>query len=148
MFLSGASACDIVCFRPRYDAVRHTFQPPWYHRNVATEFNAIIQINEPYAGFDKGVHWLTPSMSAHGIAGSSYNGYMHSPVSDTPRYISEDSIWIMFESVYPMILTDNGKCAPYRDLDYRNFFSVSFSYLEFWLLYMINYYIKFFIAHG
>jgi homogentisate 1,2-dioxygenase len=114
-----------VCFRSRYDAVQHTFRPPWYHRNVATEFNAIIEINNPYSGFDKGVHWLTPCMSGHGIAGASYNGFSNSPVADEAMRVSEDSIWIMFESVYPMVLTEHGANAPHRDLEYRKFFSVS-----------------------
>ena len=121
---TGASACDIVCFRSRFDAVQHTFRPPWYHRNAATEFNAIIEISNPYSGFDKGVHWLTPTMSGHGIAGASYNGFSNAPVSDEATRISEDSIWIMFESIYPMILTEHGANAPHRDLEYRHFFSV------------------------
>jgi homogentisate 1,2-dioxygenase len=119
---TGASACDIVCFRPRFDSVKHTFRPPYYHRNCASEFNAIIEISSPYSGFDKGVHWLTPTMSAHGIAGASYNGFMASPPTDEPMMISEGSIWIMFESIYPMVLTDAGANSPHRDLAYREFF--------------------------
>mmetsp|Transcript_807 Transcript_807/g.1656 ORF Transcript_807/g.1656 Transcript_807/m.1656 type:complete len:1075 (-) Transcript_807:105-3329(-) len=121
---SGASACDFVCFRSRLDAVQHTFRPPWYHRNIATEFNAIIEINAPYNGFDKGVCWLTPCMTGHGIAGASYNGFMANGASDdSPTRISEGSIWIMFESIYPMVLTDTARNSPLRDKDYRQFFS-------------------------
>ena len=104
---TAASACDIVCFRARYDAVQHTFRPPWYHRNAATEFNAIIEINAPYSGFNKGTHWLTPTMTGHGIAGSSFNGFSNAPPSDEAMMISEGSIWIMFESIYPMVRRRN-----------------------------------------
>ena len=64
---NSASAFDFVCFRPRWDAVNHTWRPPYWHRNIATEFNAIIKISKPYSGFAQGVHWLTPCMTAHGI---------------------------------------------------------------------------------
>jgi homogentisate 1,2-dioxygenase len=121
---SGASACDLVCFRSRFDAVRHTFRPPWYHRNLASEFNAIIEIPSPYSGFDKGVHWLTPCMTAHGISGDSYNSFMaRSPASDDAVRISEGALWIMFETAYPLILTDSAATATSRDVPYpRNFF--------------------------
>ena len=80
-------------------------------------------MSRPYSGFDKGVHWLTPSMTAHGIAGDSYNGFMSAPPSEDASVISEGSIWIMFESVYPLILTDHGLNATHRDIQYpRNFF--------------------------
>lgn len=121
---SGASACDFVCFRNRFDAVRHTFRPPYYHRNLASEFNAIIQIDKPYSGFAQGVHWLTPSMTAHGISGASFNGFMSSPPNDDAILISNGSIWIMIESVYPLILTDGAAIASHRQSSYpRNFFT-------------------------
>jgi hypothetical protein len=42
---------------PSFDAARHTFRPPWYHRNVATEFNFIIELPQSYSGFEKGSYW-------------------------------------------------------------------------------------------
>lgn len=120
---TGASACDFVCFRPRWDAVSHTFRPPYWHRNLATEFNAIIKMATPYSGFNKGVHWLTPSMTGHGIAAASFNGFMNAPPSDDPHFISQDSIWIMFETAYPLILTDAGLNSPHRDTSYRAFWA-------------------------
>ena len=120
---NGASAFDFVCFRPRWDAVTHTWRPPYWHRNMATEFNAIIKINNPYSGFAQGVHWLTPCMTAHGISAASHNGFGGAPPDDEPRFISSDSIWIMFETVYPMILQDQAAEAPHRDANYREFFA-------------------------
>ena len=122
--MNGASACDLVCFRSRFDAAQHTFRPPYYHRNIATEFNMIIEIKAPYSGFQKGSHWLTPCMTAHGISGASFNEFMNSAKDDDPRMISEDSLWLMIETIYPLILTDIGASAQNRDVPYpRNFFS-------------------------
>ena len=90
---------------------------------MATEFNAIIKINNPYSGFARGVHWLTPCMTAHGISAASHNGFGGAPPDDEPRFISSDSIWIMFETVYPMILQDQAAEAPHREADYREFFA-------------------------
>ena len=123
MAQNSASAFDFVCFRPRWDAVTHTWRPPYWHRNMATEFNAIIKINNPYSGFAQGVHWLTPCMTAHGISAASHNGFGGAPPDDEPRFISSDSIWIMFETVYPMILQDQAAEAPHREADYREFFA-------------------------
>jgi len=120
---TSASACDIVCFRSRYDAVRHTFRPPYYHRNLATEFNFIVEMKAPYSGFSKGCHWLTPCMTAHGISGDTFNAAMARGGEEGTFRVSEESIWMMFESVYPMILTDEGAKAENRQPDYpRDFF--------------------------
>lgn len=123
--INGTSACDLVCFRSRYDAVQHTFRPPYYHRNIATEFNMIIEIKSPYSGFQKGSHWLTPCMTAHGISGDSFNGFISNYVNDDEaRIISEDSLWLMIETIYPLILTDIGAEEAHRDVLYpRNFFT-------------------------
>ncbi len=122
---TNASACDFVCFRGRWEAVDHTFRPPYYHRNAATEFNAIVRLDTPYSGFDTGVHWLTPLHTAHGIAAESYNRYTQKDVTSTelPSRVSENSIWIMFESSYPLTLTAHAISSPQRDPNYpRPFF--------------------------
>ena len=39
----GVDALDFVIFPPRWLAMQHTFRPPWFHRNVASEFMGLIQ---------------------------------------------------------------------------------------------------------
>lgn len=68
MHRRGNSACDVVAFVPRWDSVMHTFRPPWYHRNQATEFNGIVKMEGEYSGFMKGGSFLTPMFTAHGVA--------------------------------------------------------------------------------
>jgi fumarylacetoacetase len=39
----GVDAIDFVVFPPRWLAAEHTFRPPWFHRNVASEFMGLVQ---------------------------------------------------------------------------------------------------------
>ena len=39
----GVDNVDFVIFPPRWLAMEHTFRPPWFHRNVASEFMGLIQ---------------------------------------------------------------------------------------------------------
>ncbi len=38
----GVDTIDFVIFPPRILAMEHTFRPPWFHRNVASEFMGLI----------------------------------------------------------------------------------------------------------
>ncbi|WP_428268499.1 homogentisate 1,2-dioxygenase [Haliangium sp.] len=110
----GANLADFAVFPGRWDVAEHSFRPPYYHRNIATEFNGIVKIDEPYLGFDQGVCFLTPAMTPHGISGKGYLGAIEDSGagSDQPRRLSDDSLWIMFESALGIRLTawamDNG----------------------------------------
>jgi hypothetical protein len=44
--------------------------------------------------------------------------------SDAAHWISEGSIWMMFESIYPMVLTEAGVAMTNKETEYpRNFFT-------------------------
>lgn len=34
----GVAVCDFVIFPPRWMVSEHTFRPPYYHRNIMTEY--------------------------------------------------------------------------------------------------------------
>ncbi len=38
----GVDSIDFVVFPPRILTVEHTFRPPWFHRNIASEFMGLI----------------------------------------------------------------------------------------------------------
>ncbi len=99
----GTNLADFAVFRGRWDVAEHTFRPPYYHRNIATEFNAIIHIDEPYLGYEQGSCFLTPSMTPHGIGGAGYLRAIDG--QDTPKRLSDESVWIMFESALGVRLT-------------------------------------------
>ncbi len=38
----GSANCDFVIFPPRWLVMENTFRPPWYHRNVMSEFMGLV----------------------------------------------------------------------------------------------------------
>lgn len=40
---SGSSLVDLVLFPPRWMVAEHTFRPPYFHRNVMTEYMGLIE---------------------------------------------------------------------------------------------------------
>ena len=38
----GVDMIDFVIFPPRWLVMEHTFRPPWFHRNIASEFMGLI----------------------------------------------------------------------------------------------------------
>ena len=121
----GVSLIDFVAFVGRFDPTEDTFKPPFYHRNMTTEFNAIVALDAEYAGFKAGSSWLTPAFSPHGVAGSSTTGFLAAEYEavETPKRLSDDSLWIMFESGLPLVVARQMVEARFRDASYREFFS-------------------------
>jgi homogentisate 1,2-dioxygenase len=65
---AGVDAIDFVIFPPRILAMEHTFRPPWYHRNIASEFMGLITgvYDAKAEGFVAGGASLHNCMTAHG----------------------------------------------------------------------------------
>jgi homogentisate 1,2-dioxygenase len=64
----GVDAIDFVIFPPRILAMEHTFRPPWFHRNVASEFMGLIHgvYDAKAEGFLPGGASLHNCMTGHG----------------------------------------------------------------------------------
>jgi homogentisate 1,2-dioxygenase len=64
----GVSSIDFVIFPPRVLSMQDTFRPPWFHRNVASEFMGLIHgaYDAKAEGFSPGGASLHNSMSGHG----------------------------------------------------------------------------------
>jgi homogentisate 1,2-dioxygenase len=64
----GVDTLDFVIFPPRWLAAENTFRPPWFHRNVASEFMGLIegQYDAKSEGFRPGGASLHNCMSGHG----------------------------------------------------------------------------------
>ncbi|QEI08378.1 homogentisate 1,2-dioxygenase [Pigmentiphaga aceris] len=64
----GVDTIDFVIFPPRWLAAEDTFRPPWFHRNVASEFMGLIhgQYDAKAEGFQPGGASLHNCMSGHG----------------------------------------------------------------------------------
>jgi homogentisate 1,2-dioxygenase len=64
----GTANCDFVCFPPRWMVAEDTFRPPWFHRNVMSEFMGLIAgaYDAKAEGFAPGGASLHNCMSGHG----------------------------------------------------------------------------------
>jgi homogentisate 1,2-dioxygenase len=114
----GNNLADVIVFPGRWEVAEHTFRPPYYHRNVATEFSGIVAMPSPYAGFEQGGYFLTPSMTPHGIAGASHQKAIEA--GEEPRRLSDESLWVMFESVFGLRVTPWALASSNRDDSYHD----------------------------
>ncbi len=64
----GTANCDFVVFPPRWMVAEHSFRPPWFHRNVMSEFMGLVHgvYDAKVAGFLPGGASLHNCMSGHG----------------------------------------------------------------------------------
>ncbi len=76
-------AIDFAIFPPRWLAAEHTFRPPWFHRNVASEFMGLIHgvYDAKAAGFVPGGASLHNCMSGHGPDAQTFEKASHSDTS-------------------------------------------------------------------
>jgi len=94
----GVSNIDFVIFPPRILAAEDTFRPPWFHRNIASEFMGLIhgRYDAKAAGFSPGGASLHNSMSGHGPDAETFEKASHADNSK-PDVIT-DTMAFMFET--------------------------------------------------
>jgi len=65
---AGTANCDFVIFPPRWMVAEGTFRPPYFHRNVMSEFMGLVHgtYDAKAEGFLPGGASLHNSMSPHG----------------------------------------------------------------------------------
>jgi homogentisate 1,2-dioxygenase len=70
----GTANVDFAIFPPRWLVAQHTFRPPWFHRNVASEFMGLITgvYDAKAEGFVPGGASLHNCMSGHGPDAATY----------------------------------------------------------------------------
>ncbi|WP_215404309.1 homogentisate 1,2-dioxygenase [Janthinobacterium sp. JC611] len=91
-------AIDFAIFPPRWLAAEHTFRPPWFHRNVASEFMGLIHgvYDAKAAGFVPGGASLHNCMSGHGPDAQTFDKASHGDTS-APVKVG-DTMAFMFET--------------------------------------------------
>lgn len=98
----GTANLDFVIFPPRWLVAEHTFRPPWFHRNVASEFMGLIagvydaKEGGETGGFVPGGASLHNCMIGHGPDAASYDKAIVMD-SSAPHRISE-TMAFMFET--------------------------------------------------
>jgi homogentisate 1,2-dioxygenase len=96
---AGVANCDFVIFPDRWLVAENTFRPPWYHRNVMSEYMGLVfgQYDAKEEGFVPGGGSLHNSMSAHGPDLDAFEKASNAELK--PQKIS-DTLAFMFESRY------------------------------------------------
>lgn len=94
----GTAIADFVIFPPRWLVAENTFRPPWYHRNVMSEFMGLISGDYDAkigGGFRPAGASLHNIMSAHGPDENAHT--KASNVELKPQKVGEGSMAFMFE---------------------------------------------------
>ena len=93
----GTANCDFVIFPPRWTVAEHTFRPPWFHRNIMSEFMGLIHgaYDAKEGGFSPGGASLHNCMNGHGPDVASYEKAIAADLR--PAKIA-DTMAFMFES--------------------------------------------------
>jgi homogentisate 1,2-dioxygenase len=94
----GTDTIDFVVFPPRILAMEHTFRPPWFHRNVASEFMGLIHgvYDAKAEGFRPGGASLHNCMSGHGPDAQTF---LRASAADTSKpQLIRDTMAFMFET--------------------------------------------------
>ncbi len=113
----GTANCDFVIFPPRWMVAEDTFRPPWFHRNIMSEFMGLLHgaYDAKVGGFVPGGASLHNIMTAHGPDAASHAAA--TSVSLQPHKI-ENTMAFMFESRLPFIPTDWAMTTPTLQPDY------------------------------
>ncbi|MGQ0620736.1 MAG: homogentisate 1,2-dioxygenase [Panacagrimonas sp.] len=117
---AGVGDLDFVLFPPRWVAMENTFRPPWFHRNVASEFMGLIQgrYDARAEGFVPGGASLHNCMSAHGPDGATWEKASRADTR-TPERL-DDTMAFMFESRTVIRPTRQALMSPLLQADYAH----------------------------
>lgn len=102
----GTAVADFVIFPPRWLVGEDTFRPPWYHRNIMSEFMGLITGDydaKTGGGFRPAGASLHNVMSAHGPDAGTHKKAANMALG--PEKIGAGSMAFMFESMYPCFTT-------------------------------------------
>eukprot|EP01114_Cavostelium_apophysatum_P003957 TRINITY_DN1408_c0_g1_i1.p1 TRINITY_DN1408_c0_g1~~TRINITY_DN1408_c0_g1_i1.p1 ORF type:complete len:442 (-),score=98.04 TRINITY_DN1408_c0_g1_i1:43-1368(-) len=105
----GIAVADFVIFPPRWTVQEHTFRPPYYHRNLMSEYMGLIKgvYEAKQEGFLPGGGSLHSCMTPHGPDTATFE--KASQGEQTPVKIKDDTLAFMFESSYMFSITDHAQ---------------------------------------
>lgn len=115
--VQGMANVDFAIFPPRWLVAEDTFRPPYYHRNIMSEFMGLIvgQYDAKPNGFMPGGSSLHNRMSAHGPDTDACIKAMNKNLK--PEHLV-NTMAFMFESNQTWRLTDFALTAEARQKDY------------------------------
>ncbi|WP_339724331.1 homogentisate 1,2-dioxygenase [uncultured Paraglaciecola sp.] len=113
----GTANIDFVVFPPRWMVAENTFRPPWYHRNVMSEFMGLVHgvYDAKEKGFEPGGMSLHNCMTPHGPEADVFEKASNGVLSPQ-KYAN--TLAFMFESRYVIAPTEFAIQATTRQKDY------------------------------
>ncbi|PCI03991.1 MAG: homogentisate 1,2-dioxygenase [Hyphomicrobiales bacterium] len=100
----GTANIDFVIFPPRWMVAENTFRPPWYHRNIMSEFMGLIkgQYDAKEEGFVPGGMSLHNMMLPHG---PDHMGFEKATTADLKPVKLDNTMAFMIETRFPQLMT-------------------------------------------
>ncbi|MBO0750051.1 MAG: homogentisate 1,2-dioxygenase [Porphyrobacter sp.] len=96
--IAGTANCDFVIFGPRWMVAEDTFRPPWFHRNVMSEFMGLVHGTydaKEGGGFEPGGASLHNQMNGHGPDAETHR---RATAAELKPVKLTDTLAFMFES--------------------------------------------------
>ena len=116
----GVANCDFVIFPPRWMVAEHTFRPPYFHRNIMSEYMGLIHgvyDAKTSGGFVPGGGSLHNFYSAHGPDSGSFE---KAATSELKPHKLESTLAFMFETRAPYMVTDFAMQPGFLQTDYQD----------------------------
>ncbi|HEY3735559.1 MAG TPA: homogentisate 1,2-dioxygenase [Streptosporangiaceae bacterium] len=113
----GLANVDFVAFAPRWLVGEDTFRPPWFHRNVMSEFMGLVRgvYDAKAEGFQPGGASLHNCFNSHGPDAETFE--RASSADLVPQKV-DDTLAFMFETRWPVVLTRHAMDAEHRQPRY------------------------------
>lgn len=113
----GLANVDFVAFAPRWLVGEDTFRPPWFHRNVMSEYMGLVSgaYDAKAEGFAPGGGSLHNMMSAHG---PDHETYRKASSAELKPQKVDDGLAFMFETRWPVVTTAQAMDASHRQAAY------------------------------
>ena len=116
---AGTANIDFVIFPERWMVAEHSFRPPWYHRNIMSEFMGLIEgrYDAKETGFVPGAMSLHNAMLPHGPDTEAFLKASHASLEPVKL---TNTLAFMFETRLPQHLTYYSARLPTRDKHYTD----------------------------
>jgi homogentisate 1,2-dioxygenase len=118
----GLANVDFVIFPPRWLVGEDTYRPPWFHRNVMSEFMGLVRgaYDAKAEGFLPGGASLHTTFTSHG---SDVATYERASAADLVPEKLADTLAFMFETRWPVVPTRQAMEAPHLQAAYDDVWS-------------------------
>jgi homogentisate 1,2-dioxygenase len=114
---AGLANVDFVIFPPRWLVGENTFRPPWFHRNIMSEYMGLVsgEYDAKAEGFVPGGGSLHNTYTSHGPDADSY---AKASTAELKPQKLDGTLAFMFESRWTILPTMQAMEANFRQVDY------------------------------